>query len=114
MAKAIETLSSGLRIGHASLGARGDVQGSVRQQTYDGDTVIVDPDGNLGLRLLGVDAPEVSFPLPGSSTAFTSTAIRAGRSSSRPRSTTPMARSTRRSTRSCKRRSRLAPGRARP
>lgn len=74
MAKAIETLSSGLRIGHASLGARGDVQGSVRQQTYDGDTVIVDPDGNLGLRFLGVDAPEVSFPLPGSSTAFTSTA----------------------------------------
>ena len=73
MAKAIETLSSGLRIGHASLGARGDVQGSVRQQTYDGDTVIVDPDGNLGLRFLGVDAPEVSFPLPGS-TAFLSTA----------------------------------------
>ena len=71
MAKAIETLSSGLKIGHAALGAHGDVQGSVRQQTYDGDTVIVDPDGNLGLRFLGVDAPEVAFPLPGS-TAFIS------------------------------------------
>lgn len=66
MAKAIETLPSGLKVGHAALGAHGDVQGSVRQQAYDGDTVIVDPDGNLGLRFLGVDAPEVSFPLPGS------------------------------------------------
>ena len=66
MANAIETLPSGLKVGHAALGAHGDVQGSVRQQTHDGDTVIVDPDGNLGLRFLGVDAPEVSFPLPGS------------------------------------------------
>jgi endonuclease YncB( thermonuclease family) len=72
MAKAIEALESGLKIGHAALGARGDVPGSVRQQTYDGDTIIVDPDGNLGLRFLGVDAPEVSFPLPGNSTAFVS------------------------------------------
>jgi endonuclease YncB( thermonuclease family) len=72
MAKAIETLPSGLKVAHAALGAHGDVQGSVRQQTYDGDTVIVDPDGNLGLRFLGVDAPEVSFPLPGSRTAFIS------------------------------------------
>ena len=74
MAKAIDTLASGLRVGHAALGARGDVQGSVRQETYDGDTVIVDPDGNLGLRFLGVDAPEVSFPLPGNTTAFISIA----------------------------------------
>jgi endonuclease YncB( thermonuclease family) len=73
MAKAIETLASGLKVGHAALGAHGDVPGSVRQQTYDGDTIIVDPDGNLGLRFLGVDAPEVSFPLPGS-TAFISIA----------------------------------------
>jgi hypothetical protein len=74
MAKAIETLTSGLKVGHAALGAHGDVPGSVRQQTHDGDTVIVDPDGNLGLRFLGVDAPEVSFPLPGNSTAFISLA----------------------------------------
>ncbi|MGH3141696.1 MAG: hypothetical protein ACRDO9_00985, partial [Gaiellales bacterium] len=73
MAKAIETLPSGLKVGHASLGALGDIQGSVRQQTYDGDTIIVDPTGNLGLRFLGVDAPEVSFPLPGG-TAFVSIA----------------------------------------
>ena len=74
MANAIETLGSGLKVGHAALGAHGDVQGSVRQQTHDGDTVIVDPDGNLGLRFLGVDAPEVSFTLPGNSTAFISIA----------------------------------------
>jgi endonuclease YncB( thermonuclease family) len=72
VANAFETLSSGMKIGHAALGTHGDVQGSVRQQTHDGDTIIVDPDGNLGLRFLGVDAPEVSFPLPGS-TAFIST-----------------------------------------
>jgi endonuclease YncB( thermonuclease family) len=73
MANAIQTLPSGLKVGRAGLGAHGEVQGSVRQQTHDGDTVIVDPDGNLGLRFLGVDAPEVSFPLPGR-TAFISIA----------------------------------------
>ncbi len=68
MAKAIVTLPSGLKVGHTTLGAHGDVIGSIRQQVYDGDTVIVDPDGNLGLRFLGVDAAEVSFTLPGSTT----------------------------------------------
>jgi hypothetical protein len=68
VAKAIFTLPSGLKVGRAVLGARGDVPGSVRQQTYDGDTVIVDLDGTLGLRFLGVDAPEVSFTLPGGMT----------------------------------------------
>jgi endonuclease YncB( thermonuclease family) len=73
MAKAVFTLKSGLKVGRTALGAHGDVTGSVRQQTHDGDTVIVDPDGNLGLRFLGIDAPEVSFTLPGS-TAFVSIA----------------------------------------
>jgi endonuclease YncB( thermonuclease family) len=68
MAKAIFTLMSGLKVGRAALGAHGDVAGSIRQQAHDGDTIIVDPDGNLGLRFLGVDAPEVSFTLPGSQT----------------------------------------------
>ena len=73
MAKAVFTLRSGVKVGRAALGAHGDVPGSVRQQAHDGDTVIVDPDGNLGLRFLGVDAPEVSFTLPGSD-AFVSIA----------------------------------------
>lgn len=68
MAKAIFTLRSGFKVGRVALGAHGDVAGSVRQQTHDGDTLIVDPDGNLGVRFLGVDAPEVSFTLPGSDT----------------------------------------------
>jgi endonuclease YncB( thermonuclease family) len=68
MARAIFTLASGLKVGRVALGAHGDVPGSVRQQAHDGDGVIVDPDGNLGLRFLGVDAPEVSFTLPGSQT----------------------------------------------
>jgi hypothetical protein len=31
---------------------------------HDGDTVIVDPAGNLSVRFIGVDTPEVSFTLP--------------------------------------------------
>jgi endonuclease YncB( thermonuclease family) len=73
MAKAVFTLPSGVKVGRVALGVHGDVAGSVRQEAHDGDTVAVDPDGNLGLRFLGVDAPEVSFPLPGSR-AFVSTA----------------------------------------
>jgi endonuclease YncB( thermonuclease family) len=65
MAKVIEQLKSGLIIGHAALGLRGGVQGSVRQQVHDGDTINVRPLGNLGVRFLGVDAPEISFKLPG-------------------------------------------------
>jgi endonuclease YncB( thermonuclease family) len=44
------------------------------QLVHDGDTVNVQLDGNLGLRLLGIDTPEISFTLPGpeNSTAFAS------------------------------------------
>lgn len=65
MANAIGRIGYGLTVGWAGLGARGDGVGSVRQQVYDGDTVTVRADGNFGLRLLGVDAPERSVPLPG-------------------------------------------------
>jgi endonuclease YncB( thermonuclease family) len=65
MAKAIEQTLSGLTIGHAALGTHGAETGSVRQQVHDGDTVIVRPSGNLGVRFLGIDTPEVSFQLPG-------------------------------------------------
>lgn len=65
IAKAIEQLPSGVTIGHAALGYRGGVSGSVRQQVHDGDTIVVRAVGNLGVRFLGVDAPEISFPLPG-------------------------------------------------
>ncbi len=65
MASAIEQLPSGLTIGHAQLGMHGAQQGTINQQVHDGDTVTTLLDGNLGIRFLGVDAPEVSFTLPG-------------------------------------------------
>lgn len=60
MAQAIEQLRNGLRIGHVRLGAFGDGVGSPRQQVHDGDTITAQAIGNLGVRFLGVDAPEVS------------------------------------------------------
>jgi endonuclease YncB( thermonuclease family) len=65
LAKAIEQLKSGLIVGHAGLGFRDGVTGSVRQQVHDGDTINVRALGNFGVRFLGVDAPEISFKLPG-------------------------------------------------
>jgi endonuclease YncB( thermonuclease family) len=70
VAKAIFQLKSGRIAGTALLGAHGDVAGSVDQETHDGDTVNVRADGNFGVRFLGVDAPEISFTLPGESTNF--------------------------------------------
>ena len=64
MTKAIEQLPSGVTIGHAGLGYRSGVAGSVRQQVHDGDTIVVRAIGNFGVRFLGVDAPEISFTLP--------------------------------------------------
>jgi endonuclease YncB( thermonuclease family) len=64
MAKAIEDLN-GLKVGRLGLGAHGDGIGTVRQQVHDGDTVITRALGNLSVRFLGVDTPEVSFMLPG-------------------------------------------------
>ena len=68
MAKAIEQLPSGVTIGHAGLGYCTGVAGSVRQQVHDGDTIVVRAIGNFGVRFLGVDAPEISFTLPGDQT----------------------------------------------
>ncbi|MEM2885638.1 MAG: hypothetical protein QXF24_06060, partial [Thermoproteota archaeon] len=64
MAKFIEQVK-GLTVGYAALGYRGGVSGSVKQQVHDGDTINVRAIGNFGVRFLGVDAPEISFVLPG-------------------------------------------------
>jgi endonuclease YncB( thermonuclease family) len=69
MAKAIEQSKSGLTVGHFGLGSRGGTVGTIRHQVYDGDTINVRAIGNFGIRFLGVDAPEISFRLPGE-TAF--------------------------------------------
>jgi endonuclease YncB( thermonuclease family) len=68
MPLAIEQLRSRMRVGHALLGRHGQGVGSVKQQVHDGDTIHVQAQGNLGVRFLGVDAPEMSFHLPGGTT----------------------------------------------
>jgi hypothetical protein len=68
LARAIERLPSGLKVGHAGLGLRGQqtpAPGTPGQQVHDGDTVTVRAVGNFAVRFLGVDAAEESFPLPG-------------------------------------------------
>jgi hypothetical protein len=65
MAKAIEQLRSGLVVGHARLGRRHGAV-AVDQEVHDGDTINVEALGGFGVRFLGVDAPEISFTLPGS------------------------------------------------
>jgi endonuclease YncB( thermonuclease family) len=67
MPAAIHQLRSRLRVGHARLGAYGPGIATPRQAIHDGDTLYVQAVGNLGIRFLGVDAPEMSFTLPGGS-----------------------------------------------
>ncbi len=56
----------GFKIGYGVLGNYGLKLGSIRQLTHDGDTLNIRLDSNVGFRFLGIDSPEVSFPLPGS------------------------------------------------
>ena len=60
-------------MGHVGLGMFGGRVGTVKRQTYDGDTVTVTVRalGNFGIRFLGIDTPEKKIPLPGEET-FTS------------------------------------------
>ena len=69
MAKAIEQLRSGLVVGHVGLKSVGAVD-PIAKDVHDGDTVAVVADGDFGVRFLGVDAPEVSTPLPGTDLPF--------------------------------------------
>ena len=69
MAKAIEQLRSGLVVGHVGFESV-DTPDPGRTDVHDGDTVAVLADGDFGVRFLGVDAPEVSTPLPGTDLPF--------------------------------------------
>ncbi|MEZ6064079.1 MAG: hypothetical protein R3C19_27350, partial [Planctomycetaceae bacterium] len=65
MPNAIRTDSENNRTtGFARPGIYSGRPGSVEQQVHDGDTLFVQPDGNLGVRLLGIDTPEISFMFP--------------------------------------------------
>jgi endonuclease YncB( thermonuclease family) len=66
MAMAIDQTQGGLTYGTFGLGIHGSGPGSVVQQVHDGDTVNVRAIGNFSVRFLGIDTPEVSFTLPGS------------------------------------------------
>lgn len=44
--------------------------GTPQQQVHDGDTLSVQLDGNAGVRLLGIDTPEISFVFPGTESQF--------------------------------------------
>ncbi len=62
--KAIEQPVPGITVGHGLLARRNGVPQPVEKIVHDGDTINIAADGNFGVRLLGVDAPEVSFELP--------------------------------------------------
>jgi len=71
MAKAIESLIT-RTVGHFGLGTHGASIASVKQAVHDGDTLSTRALGNFGVRFLGIDTPEISFQLPGS-TQFAAT-----------------------------------------
>ena len=60
MSKAIDQVKD-LTVGYMALGLHGSSVGTVKQQVHDGDTINVRAVGNFGVRLLGIDAPEISF-----------------------------------------------------
>lgn len=56
-----------LMVGHFGLGILDSLPQTVLRSVHDGDTINVRALGNFGARFLGVDAPEISFTLPGQS-----------------------------------------------
>jgi endonuclease YncB( thermonuclease family) len=57
------TVADEFKIGQFQFGMSGNTHGSVKQQVHDGDTVGLSTGLNFSTRLLGVDAPEVSFTI---------------------------------------------------
>lgn len=78
MANAIEQLRSGLVVGHAMLGRRGQQRGSVAQQVHDGDTVTTEAAGNLGVRFWAWMPPRSACPCPAPGCRSSTWRMRAG------------------------------------
>ncbi len=71
MPNAIRTDSENHRTtGFAQPGLFSGKRGTVEQQVHDGDTLSIQLDGNVGVRLLGIDTPEVSFTFPQQKSGF--------------------------------------------
>lgn len=71
MPNAIRTDSKNNRTtGFSKPGLYSGQPGSPQQQVHDGDTLSVQLDGNVGVRLLGIDTPEISFLFPAPNTSF--------------------------------------------
>jgi endonuclease YncB( thermonuclease family) len=66
MAKPLQTQYAKL-VGFFGFGAVDGGIGNAYQQVHDGDTIYVRTVGNLGVRFLGIDTPELSFTPPGAS-----------------------------------------------
>lgn len=66
MAKAIRTNNDNFTSGFADIGQYRGRIGTVDEIVHDGDTLNVELRGSTGIRLLGIDTPEVSFLFPGS------------------------------------------------
>ncbi len=62
----LRVLPPNLKIGVSGFGFHGKKIGTVKQIVHDGDTLNTRLIHNLGVRFLGIDTPEISFPLPGS------------------------------------------------
>jgi len=59
--------SHGFKIGTSNFGNHGSMVGSIKQIVHDGDTVEARLNDNIGIRFLGIDSAEVSYPLPATS-----------------------------------------------
>ncbi len=71
MPNAIRTDSENNRTtGFGRPGLYDNKPGSVKQQVHDGDTLGMQLDGNVGVRLLGIDTPEISFSFPAPGASF--------------------------------------------
>ena len=71
MPNAIRTDSRNNRTsGFAKPGLYSNAPGTPQQQVHDGDTISVQLDGNVGVRLLGIDTPEISFSYPAGNNPF--------------------------------------------
>ncbi len=74
MARAIRTVrfdDRDVTVGFATLSVAARSSRHVEEAVHDGDTVNVRAAGDLGVRLLGIDTPEVSFLLPTANGNFT-------------------------------------------